>query len=197
MITIGTRVKYVIDEVEKANFELALEHVAIAIDVTAKKYYKGRRSSKSNYKNLLREYSWLIELMAFFGINLEESIFGNYPIEGNLEPTFQDLIYHVIRCNLVHDEGIPNNFEFSDVDMITMRKDHLIFPKRLIWGLLAIVVFCPVNEDERTDDGYYLSIFQNQFHINDFWGMEDVAKHIHQKRNPIRVSLVAPSGHII
>lgn len=197
MITVGQRVKYVIDEMEKGNFELALEHVAIAIDITSKRYYKGSKSSKSNYKNLLKEYSWLIELMAFFGINLDESKFGNYPIDGNPEPSFQDLIYHVIRCNLVHDEGVPKNFEFSDIDMITLKKDHLVFPKRLVWGLLAIVVFCPVNASELTDDGYYISIFQNQFHINDFWGKEDVAKHVHEKRNPIRVGIIAPSGHII
>lgn len=189
--------KYVIDEVERDNFELALEHVAIAIDITATKYYKNSRSSKSSYKNLLREYSWLIELMAFFGINLDESKFGNFPIDGNTEPTFQDLIYHVIRCNLVHDEGIPLNFEFSDIDQITLKKDHLIFPKKLIWGLLAVVVFCPVNVNEVTDDGYYISIFENRFLINDFWGMEDVARQVHKKRNPIRVGIIAPPGHII
>ncbi len=197
MITVGQRVKYVIDEVERDNFELALEHVAIAIDITATKYYKNSRSSKSSYKNLLKEYSWLIELMAFFGINLDESKFGNFPIDGNPETTFQDLIYHVISCNLVHDEGIPLNFEFSDIDQITLKKDHLIFPKKLIWGLLAVVVFCPVNVNEITDDCYYISIFENRFLINDFWGMEDVARQVHKKRNPIRVGIIAPPGHII
>lgn len=197
MITVGDRVKYVIDEIEKENFELALEHVAIAIDLTSQKYYKSSKSSKLNYKNFLKEYSWLIELMAFFGINLDESKFGNYPIDGNPEPSFQDLIYHVIRCNLVHAEGVPENFEFSDVDMITVNKDHLVFPKRLIWGLLAPVVFCPVNETELTEVGYYISIFQNRFHINDFWGKEEVARHVYDKRQPIRVSIIALSDRII
>lgn len=197
MITIGQRVQLAIDDAGQGRFELALQHAAIAIDITAKRRYKSTKSSKSNYKRLLRDYSWLIELMAFGGINLDESKFGNFPIDGNPEPTFQDLIYHVIRCNLVHDEGVPDSFEFTDSDTITLQKGHLVFPKKLIWGLLAVVVFCPCNSDEKTADGYWLSIFENHFVINDFWGQESVARIVYEKRKPIRVGIVCPPGHMV
>jgi hypothetical protein len=192
MITIGKRVKYVIDEIAQSNFEIALEHVAIALDVTAKKHYKSDKSTGSNYKNLLTEYSWLVEMMAFGGINLGDSKFGNYPLPGYPEPTLQELIYHAICCNLVHDEGVPETFEFSDADSINTRSGHLVFPNRLIWGPLSIVVFNPSNVNEKTADGYWLSIFENQFQINDFWGQEHVAKHVYEKRNLIRVTLIVP-----
>jgi len=197
MITIGQRVQLAIDDVGQGRFELALQHMAIAIDITAKRHYQSAKSSKSLYKRLLKEYSWLLELMAFGGINLEETKFGNFPIDGNPDPTFQDLIYHVIRCNLVHDEGIPENFEFTDTDTITLKKDHLIFPKKLIWGLLAVVVFCPCNADQRTADGYWLSIFDNRFVINDFWGQESVTTIVYEQRKPIRVAIICPPGHMV
>lgn len=133
MIALGQRVQLAIDDAGQNRFELALQHAAIAIDITAKRQYKSARSSKSNYKQLLKDYSWLIEIMAFGGLNLDETKFGNFPIDGYPAPTFQDLIYHIVRCNLVHDEGIPDNFEFSDSDSISFSKDHLIFPKKLIW----------------------------------------------------------------
>ena len=197
MITIGQRVQLAIDDFGQGRFELALQHAAIAIDITAQRHYQSARSSKLLYKKLLKEYSWLIELMAFGGINLEESKFGNYPIDGNPEPTFQDLIYHVIRCELVHAEGVPENFGFTDTDTITLQKDHLVFPKKLIWGLLAVVVFCPCNSDQRTAEGYWLSIFENRFVINDFWGQETVAKIVYEKRKPIRVGIICPPGHMV
>jgi len=197
MITLGQRVQLAIDEVEQNRFELALQHAAIAIDITAKRQYKSAKSSKSNYKRLLKDYSWLIELMAFGGINLDESKFGNFPIDGNPKPSFQDLIYHVVRCNLVHDEGVPDNFEFTDSDTIIMRKDHLVFPKKLIWALLAVIVFCPCNSHEKTADGYWLSIFENRFIINDFWGQECVARIVYEKRKPIRVGIICPPGHMV
>jgi hypothetical protein len=135
--------------------------------------------------------------MAFGGINLETSTFGNFPIQGNPEPTFQDLIYHVIRCNLVHDEGIPLNLEFADSSTITYTKDHLVLPKKLLWGLLAIVVFCPANANEKTDGGHWLSIFENRFVIDDFWGQEIVARIVYEKHNPIRVGIIVPPGHVV
>lgn len=197
MITLGQRVQLAIDEVGQNRFELALQHAAIAIDVTAKKYFESSKSSKSNYKKFLKEYSWMIELMAFQGINLDESKFGNYPIDGIPEPTFQELIYHAIRCNLVHGDGVPETFGFSDGNIITMSKDHLIFPKNLIWGLLAVVVFCPANNTEKTSDGYWLSVFNSRFVIDDFWGQEQVMRVIYDKRNLIRVAIIVPTGHMI
>lgn len=197
MITLGDRVQLAIDDAGKGCFELALLQVAIAIDITAKRHYKSTKSSGSNYKRLLRDYSWLIELMAFGGINLDESKFGNFPIEGNPEPTFQDLVYHIIRCNLVHDDGVPDNFEFVDSDTITFKKDHLVFPKKFIWALLAVVVFCPCNSDEKTADGYWLSIFDNHFIINDFWGQEAVARIVYEKHRPIRVGIIWPPERML
>jgi hypothetical protein len=60
------------------------------------------------------EYAWLIELMGLGGINVNDSIFGNFPIPGNPEPKFKDILYHKIRCNLAHDEGIPEKISFAD-----------------------------------------------------------------------------------
>lgn len=197
MMALSQRVERAIDEVGKNHFEEALLQAAIAIDVTAKKYFKSAKSSKSNYKQLLKEYSWLIELMAFQGINLDDSRFGNFPIDGISEPSFQDLIYHTVRCNLVHGDGVPENFEFSDGNIFSMRKDHLILPKNLIWGLLAVVVFCPANSNQESSSGYWLGVFNNQFVIDDFWGQEQVIKRIYENRKLTRVAIIVPSGHMV
>ena len=197
MVTLSQRVERAIDEVGKNHFEEALLQAAIAIDVTAKNYFKSAKSSKSNYKQLLKDYSWLIELMAFQGINLDDSRFGNYPIDGISEPSFQDLIYHTVRCNLVHGEGVPENFEFSDGNIFSMRKNHLILPKNLIWGLLAVVVFCSANSNHESGGGYWLGVFNNRFVIDDFWGQEQVIKRIYENRKLTRVAIIVPSGHMV
>lgn len=115
-ITRAQRVQFAIDEFEKDNFEMALEHVALALDITAQRRYRAKRSTANNYKRLLSEYSWLLEIMAFNGMDIDKSVFRNYPIEETPEPTFRDLIYHVVRCKLLHDQGIPENLteKFSE-----------------------------------------------------------------------------------
>lgn len=197
MITVGERVKYAIDEVGADRFELAMNHVVIALDITAKRHYKKAKSSRSDYKNLIKDYFWLLEMMSFLGINTEDSIFGNYPIDGNNEPTLRDLIYHVLRCSLVHDEGIPNNFIFGDSDLIQLSNGKIVLPKKLIWGLLAIIVFCPCNKNEQIHSGYWLGIFEHRFFINNSWGNESSARAIYDSIEPIRVTLNIPHGHIV
>jgi hypothetical protein len=46
----------------------------------------------------------------------------------------------------------------------------LVLPKKLIWGLVGIVVFRPANALEQTDPTYWLSIYENRLLINDFLG---------------------------
>lgn len=197
MITVGDRVKHAIDEIGADRFELAMNHVVIALDITARRHYKKNKSGRSDYKNLIKDYTWLLEMMSFLGINIEESLFGNYPIEGNNEPTLRDLIYHVIRCSIVHDEGIPNNFLFSDSDHIQLWKNNIVLPKKLIWGLLSIIVFCPCNKNEKIDPNYWLGIFERKFIINNSWGNESAARAIYDSLEPIRVTLNIPHGHFI
>ena len=197
MITVGERVKYAIDEVGADRFELAMNHIVIALDITAKRHYKKIKSGRSDYKKLIKDYSWLLEMMSFFGINIEESIFGNYPIEGNNEPTLMDLIYHVLRCSIVHDEGIPSNFLFGDSDHIQLWNGKIVFPKKMIWGLLAIIIFCPCNKNEQIHPDYWLKIFEHKFIINNYWGNESAARAIYDSLEPIRVILKIPYGHFV
>lgn len=113
-ITIGDRVKLAIDEVQQGRFELALEHACIALDITSKRHYSSDRSTRGLFKRLLDEYVWIIELMSLGGLDIEKSCFGNFPLPDIPEPKIKDVIYHVVRCNLVHDEGLPENLIFAD-----------------------------------------------------------------------------------
>ena len=185
MISIGERVKRAIDDMGRGEFMFALEQVSIAIDMTAKNHYKKTSSSGERYKNLLKEYSWLLELMSLPGINLDESKFGNFPFKdsGNKEyhePNFQDLMYNVVRCGLIHGEN--SNLRFHQDNTIYLGKDILILPIRIVWGLLGIVVFCVDNKSEKTADGYFLSILEQRFTINGWWGMEEIIRMRYKER---------------
>jgi len=197
MITIGQRVKHAIDDIGRGEFEVALEHASIAIDITSKRKYGRQRSGRVIYKDLLKEYSWLLELMALGGIDLEKSVFGNYPLPDNPEPSFADLMYHVVRCGLVHEEGLPDNFAFVNNDRLVMAEDHIELPTKVIWALLGIVVFCPANSGQKTGDGYWLSIFDKKFVINESWGREDLARAVYEERKPIRVALNWPKKEAV
>lgn len=194
MITIGQRVERAIEDINKGAIEFALENICIALDVTSQRLYSKSRSHRDFYKRLLKEYSWLIELIGLPGLNLEESRFGNYPIRANNTPSFQDFIYHIVRCGLVHDTGVPENFKFVDSHIITLDQNLIELPVQLIWALLAIVVFCPVNNRELLTKSLNICICKQSLNINDCWGKVEIVAALYAQHKPIRVTLDIDAG---
>jgi hypothetical protein len=64
-----------------------------------------------------------------------------------------------------------------------------VLPKKVIWGLIAVSIFCRTNAEETTAASYWLGIFENKLVINDFWGAEDVAQRIWRKRSRPRITI--------
>lgn len=194
MSTIGERIKYAIDHMDRGEFHAALEHACNAVDVTSQKYYN-QNSSRRIYKDLIKEYNWLIEFMAMGGINLDDTLFENFPItEGMnnrpiISPTFADLMYHVVRCQLVHSDALVEGFAFHDSNIVRLADRHITFPVKVIHGLLSIAIFCPVNKKEETAPGYWVGFYKNRLVINDFWGNEEIARHLANRYPMPRVTL--------
>ncbi|QGY30628.1 hypothetical protein [Pantoea cypripedii] len=194
MPTIGERVKYAIDHMERGEIYAALEHACNALDVTSQRYYEQKNSSRRHFKNIIKKYSWLIEFMALGGINLDETIFDNFPItdgvrEPILKPDFSDLMYHVVRCGLVHSDSLSEGFSFHKEGAVLLAEKNIIFPEKVVWGILSISIFCPINKDEITAPDYWIGFFQNRLVINDFWGNESIAQHLANRYPLPRVTL--------
>lgn len=194
MPTIGERVKYAIDHMERGEIYAALEHACNALDVTSQRYYEQKTSSRRHFKNIIKKYSWLVEFMALGGINLDETIFDNFPItdgvrEPILKPDFSDLMYHVVRCGLVHSDSLSKGFSFHKEGAVLLAESTIIFPETVVWGILSISIFCPINKDEITAPDYWIGFFQNRLVINDFRGNESIARHLTNRYPLPRVTL--------
>ncbi|ENZ8069888.1 TPA: hypothetical protein ACXRW3_003236 [Klebsiella quasipneumoniae subsp. quasipneumoniae] len=194
MPTIGERVKYAIDHMERGETYAALEHACNALDVTSQRYYDKKTSSRKHFKNILKEYSWLIEFMSLGGVNLDETTFDNFPIfegvrEPILNPYFSDLMYHVVRCGLVHSDALSEGFLFHEEGSLILAEKTIIFPKNVVWGILSISIFCPINKNQVTAPNYWIGAYENRLVINDFWGNESIARHLASRYPRPRVTL--------
>jgi len=183
MATIAERVKYCLTHYGRGEYLLALEHACNAVDVTSQKYYGATSSQRGLYKRLIQEYHWLIESLALGGINLDETIFENFPItEGVskpiLKPTFGDLMYHVVRCSLIHSDSFTEGFSFQEGNEFVLGNRHITLPALTVIGIISIAIFCPVNANESVERNCWIEMFGNRFIVDDFWGKEDIAKHI-------------------
>ncbi|MEO1038435.1 MAG: hypothetical protein AAFX09_02740 [Pseudomonadota bacterium] len=195
MLTVSDRVHHCIDLMAKGQVEFALEQACIAIDVTSKRFFNLPRSEGKRYKDFIENYSFIIELMALQGVDLEKTQFSNMDIldyKGSLisEPKISDLIYHLMRCNLIHDTGLPKNVRLLKGNRVYLGANSIVLPEAIVWGLLAIVVFCPANEDEHSCRGYFLSCGENyRWVIDQVWGMEDLVQEAFKAEVTTRVWL--------
>jgi hypothetical protein len=189
MITVAQRVMHAIDGIGRGEYEYALEDAAVAIDISAQRHAGKSSSGRSDYKAFLEQYFWVIELMALNGIDLQKSVFENLTIEGISAPKLPDLIYHVVRCGLVHSTGLPPNLVFVPGRVASFAHEHTSLPAQMIWGLLAIVVFAKVNASEKSVGDYFFNYEDSRFLIRDNWGKEDLLRTLYDKHVKVRVAL--------
>lgn len=153
-------------------YEEALCLVCSAVDASAarcdpnrevssnKKVSKNKKPSKSKklspnkngaerYKTFLSDHFWTLTTKGFPGISAGGmSIKMNTEI-ANLIPDddgradMEQIIYHVLRCGLVHNCDIDSAIEFTDQTIIgNWEAGKFYIPKAIIEGLIAAVEEC-------------------------------------------------------
>lgn len=119
--------------------------VCIAIDASAQKQYPSLKVGE-RYKKFIATNFRKICSKGFPGISADFiKIKVNADVK-NLKPDkngyvgMEDIIYHVIRCGLVHDCTINQSVKFIDSTIIGNWEEGLFFlPKSIIIGLIDAV----------------------------------------------------------
>jgi hypothetical protein len=179
-VEIAEYVGKAIDDWERRSLEPALLLALSAVDGTATKAFSGMRGSRDRFVRLVDEHLWLVEPLLAIGVNLETTRFAWIRLRRR-ESRFSEVLYEVFRCNLAHGSPIPGGsgltVRFSDwAREATFAPDQVILPDTVIFALLAVAVFAPINADQRVGRDYYLSHATRKFVIDEWWGREDEVK---------------------
>lgn len=190
-VSVGQRVQSMIDHMSKGEVELALSDICIAIDITSQKYYNEPASSASCYKRFLKENIWMI-VVTGMGSLVTEAIklpFTHKDIKSDDEGycTLEQIIYHVMRCGLIHGTGEDSKIIWNNRIPLALDKDgNLNLSPSFIWGFALCVITCPVNREEKVRDTCWVSTASFKYLINDLWGQrESVKKMIKSQFNVI------------
>lgn len=197
-ITIGQRVQSMIDHMEKGELDLALSDICIAVDVTAQKFYKKDASSAACYKDFIRDNIWMIVLTGMGNLVTDQIKIPFTHKDIKSDPsgycTLEQIIYHVMRCGLVHGTGEENKIVWNRfVPMAIDKYGNLNISPSFIWGLALAVITCEVNKDERVKDTCWISMATFKYLINDLWGKrENIKTMIKSTYNVIVQEVEAP-----
>lgn len=156
--------------------DISLALICSAIDATAKKVFRGDNNNERN-KKFVRKYLPIITSFGFLGITASEIRIKCIDVpdlkaDSNGYVGIEDIIYHVIRCGLVHECEIDNRIEFTNTTVIGDFNKTFKVPKQIFWGLAMAVILCEQNKDEHTGDDVSINLNGKQFKIEQLWGQE-------------------------
>lgn len=166
-----------IAEWQSGDLESAMMHACNALDGTAQKAYP-ELTQKNNlqFTTFIRDYYSILGPMGGLGFDLDKTRYDvklERPKASGGKPDIADIIYGIHRCSHNHGKDLPEGYELIP-DFNGCRIDYVTGKVRLsekvIFGLLAIVVFSPVNAHQKTSYGYFLKFNEHVFPINDWWG---------------------------
>jgi hypothetical protein len=196
-VKVSDHVRLSIDQWERGEFEACLLHACIAVDATARA--AGHSRDRGGFLRVLREGVEILGAMALPGIDLTATRFTNLQIPKAPSPDLADVIYHSFRCALAHGDAIEAGHPFhrsvgTGVGRLTLSRGVLGLPDYLPFGLLGVVVSHPANQGETIEGDYYLTISDERFVINAWWGRRDEWSAAAERLNPVKVTLEGLDG---
>jgi hypothetical protein len=177
---IGKSVKKAIDEWVSDDLESAMLHACNAVDGTARKVYP-KLGNRERFTLFLRENYSILGIMGMPGIDICETRFPiniKSPTTKDGKPDIADILYSIHRCSHNHGDEIPDGFELirheadkAGYTEVIIGKGKIHLADRIIFAMLATVVFCEKNIYQEIDEGYYLKLgMENIFKIQKWWG---------------------------
>ncbi len=162
-MSIGKQIESAVDEYIHGDTTLCLTNVCIAVAATAEKRYpkkdkEGKKTGirdNTQFKNFLHDELRLITMVAFqegrsiLNLRLGYKHPGLKSKDGLV--TFEEIMYHIVRCGIAHEAKFPGNIEFRKGRRLIVNveaENHLVLPKELIMGMMLAVVSAPENKDE-------------------------------------------------
>lgn len=171
---VGAFVSASLDSLRDGRYDVALALACSAVDATAK---QTETASQNNvrYKSFLQKKMRIVTRFGLPGI-----IAGGIRIKCTTIPDLktdhesmvgiEDIIYHIIRCGLIHQCEIDKQIDFTDETFIGDFQGKFRMPANVVYGLLMAVVLDESNKDESLDKTYYIKINDRNYDLNTLWG---------------------------
>jgi hypothetical protein len=173
---IGRRVAEAMQRNARGDYESALIQASIAVDATSKRTHPtpSGRSSRQPYQRFIHDNLGIISRVAFGNVTmLNLSLQYSHPdVEADAEGlcTFEQILYFVVRCGLLHAGEISNDIEFVPRNVIEL-KGNLQLPASLIKGVLVAVVLAPENAHEKAPGQFgFILPCGTQKYLDEMWG---------------------------
>lgn len=175
---IGNFISNAIKNYKAGEYNVALSLTCSALDATAKKINPHLNNNRS-IKKFISDNMRIVSFFGLPGISCGELRIGcdSIPeIKKDAENCvgLEDVIYHAIRCNLIHECKPDPRIEFTTHTHIGGEKDGKFFlPSQILNGLIFSVLLQDVNEKEKVNFKMEIKLPNKIYDINELWGKKE------------------------
>src|SRR5450631_1749520 len=152
-MSIASFVEASINELRVGRYDVAMSLACSAVDGTTAKESVPNTSNNMRFKAFIEENMRLITRYGFPGIDaggirIKCINIPDLKTDQDGYVSIADIIYHVVRCSVIHECSIDERIEFTEQTYIGDFQTKFKIPRRLIIGLLAAVVKSQKNSHE-------------------------------------------------
>jgi len=167
-----------LDCLQSGRYDVALALACSAVDATTAKTENKSWSNNKRYKSFLKKNMPIITTFGFPGImagGIEIKCINVPDLKTDSDGMvgIEDIIYHVIRCGLLHQCEIDKHIEFTEETQLGNYEKKFKVPLALVFVLLMSVVLNEVNKKESMDKMYSVPFGDSQKDINSLWGAKN------------------------
>ena len=198
-----------LDELHAGRYDVALALACAAVDATAARHasVSAPSGNAKRFKGFLEDNMRVITTFGFpgiiaDGIRIKCTNVPDLKTDPNGYVSVSDIIYHAVRCGLLHECVIDERIEFTKETSVGDFDRKFEIPRNVIFGLLMAVILSPLNRAEVLDREYSVSIHGTRVDLQSLWGQganvidawrQDGSRLNDEYANP-RISATQPSG---
>jgi hypothetical protein len=172
---VSRRIQQCVEHLQTRDYEGALVNLFPAIDKTAKKR-RPKDGVGSRIRAFLEDEETLISVVATGNVLTRISVNG---------VSITDALYKFGRTPIAHEGELDARLQFNDAGSVEIGPERWNLPSGYIVGMAVAIVVAPENKAERVNDALGITLFGNQFRINELWGQRQIHDFICEKfRNP-------------
>ncbi len=178
-MSIGTFVSSSLELMDEGKYDVALSLAYSAVDATSAKCFPNLRTNNSRYKSFLKKNMRIVTTYGMpsviaGGIKIKCINIPDLKTDDDNMAGLEDILYHVIRCGLIHQCEIEDRIEFTERTILGDFEGKFRIPFAIIFGLIMAVILSKENSSEKIPSTKEININEKNTDLNSLWGKGEI-----------------------
>ena len=174
-MSVGSFISSSLQLLKEGKHDVALSLACSAVDATSAKMFPEETHNNRRYKKFLKQNMRIITTfgmpgLSASGIRIKCRNIPGMKTDAEGMAGLEDILYHIIRCGLIHQCEIEERIEFIQKTMLGDFEQKFKIPYAIVRGLVMSVILAKENKNESMLESHYVNLSNKNIDLNTLWG---------------------------